>query len=329
MNIIIYGVEITQPGPPDVRMHICKDQTSLVEMALTLNPNYIIAHEGHAEWVLDVLRPNLQTPVIVVCEIETPQVTRDWTAKGAYTAWSRLKWEQLLHQLSDQPEEESEEIHKAGPTFERNARRTEIIAVGGVASGIGSTHLSVLIAAYLSRFFRTKVAILEYGSKPCFHQLDTLRNGQQQAFSRLRFEINNLTFLKAAHYSEYATEDFDYVVVDMGELEHTEDVSYFFKSSLPVLVASSRDWRVHELFNFCSKNSSFKQDRMCVAFPMGEEESLDFIRSVIKKRPLYSVPQHSDPFAKQSDTDESLESILYPLLPKKPRNGISRFFGGK
>ncbi|MDN4090891.1 hypothetical protein [Paenibacillus polymyxa] len=329
MNVLIFDLKVEGITPAALRVHSCEKAENLINMAITLDPEYIIIHADQADWLLDAYSksPNrLKADIIVVCPISTPQVIREWTSKGAAMAWNELNWENELHGLIDVPASSQTEVQHV---LEHSPGMSQIITVGSTYGGAGSTHTAFLLASFLARHCKTKVALVERGSNPCFHQLDEFHNGQKNSF-RPRFEIDRLTLFKGTGSSKWvdsATDDFQYVVVDMGDIEQSEDTQAFFRSSLPVLVASASDWRFQELHDFIKRNNVHRQDRMRIAFPMASDEAMDALTTVMKNRLLFSLPPHGDPFTRQEDTDEVLESILFPLMPKRSKGPLARLFG--
>ncbi|MGG1670004.1 hypothetical protein ACIFOE_05005 [Paenibacillus sp. NRS-1783] len=329
MNVLIFKLQTKGVTPAVLRVHACDNENDLVENAIMLNPEYIIVHSDHAEVVLGTcssLQEELQAQIIVVCPISTPQVIREWTSRGAAMAWHELNWEEQLYNLMDP-------LVNTPDTATQNVSEyvqgmSQIITVGSTYSGAGSTHTAFLIASFLSRYCRAKVALIERGSHASFHKLDECYHGQKNS-ARTRFDINKVTLFKAIGSAEWVdsiADDFPFVVVDMGDVEEIEEVQTFFRSSLPVLVASSSDWRLRDLGDFMNRNRSFRQDRMRIACPLGTKEAIDSLRKMMKNRMFFSVPQHDNPFESQEDTDEVMESILSPLLPKKGKSGLSRLF---
>lgn len=329
MNVLIFDLKVKGITPAALRVHSCEKAENLINMAITLNPEYIITHADQAEWLLDAYSTSqnrLKADIVVVCPISTPQVIREWTSRGAAMVWNELSWEDELHSLVDVPVPSQTEVQNVS---EHSSGMSQIITVGSTYGGAGSTHTAFLLASFLARHCKTKVALVETGSNPCFHRLDDFYNGQKNSI-RPRFEIDKLTLFKgngSAKWIDSATDDFPYVVVDMGDMEQSDDSQAFFRSSLPVLVASASDWRFQELHDFIKRNNAHRQDRMRIAFPMASDEAMDALTKVMKNRLLFSLPPHGDPFTRQEDTDEVLESILFPLMPKRPKGAFSKLFG--
>lgn len=339
MKIILFGLEQTLPAPAEFRLHRCTDIENLAQMLLGMTPEFVVVEEGKADLVLSALGDltgELQTEVIILCAITAVTTTREWVAKGARHVWPALRWEDKLSELSQSVHSSDQIDQNVSPgdsaSYERSQEMTQVIAVGGTYSGAGSTLMSLLVANFMARRYRTKVAVIECGNKPSFSQLDMFLNGHVGAVLRPRLEVGDLVLFKADSnnsYAYYAADDYPIVVMDMGDVDQSEDKEEFFKANLSILVASPNDWRMPELMNFCQRNSSYRQDRMRVALPMAEQESLDLVRGVLRDRLVFSVPQHVDPFDRNPETDECLEGILSPMLPKRVKTGFARLLGKK
>lgn len=324
MRVITCDLKTSKMILPNIELHTCDSVQEIPSLILLYKPDLVAVSDAVAEEVVN-LASEIGMPLItVVMEQLTSKAMRDWIAMGAKEVLSFSEWEQLMTSVSDSKEAAA----AVEMRFEQDLpRSTFVIGVGGVSDGLGTTHTSILIANYLSRTLKTQVAIWEAGLKPCFQFLDYTMNGEI-GINRPRFDMKNLTLFKAGvayHQMKSAAADFRYVVLDLGCINtDKERAEKFFNSDMPILVGSGIDWRFREIIQFCQSQQKISQEHWRVTLPLASVESTDDMIEFLKGRPVFSIPLHIKPFEPQEETDECMEAVLSPLLPKKRKH---RFFG--
>ncbi|MBA9086513.1 hypothetical protein FHR92_002991 [Fontibacillus solani] len=337
MNILIYDLELKQIAllNPGVQLLTCQDRESLEKRLLVTQPDYLILSEAEAEEILkwnNTLSED-DMSVIVVASGNNPQEVREWTKIGAHYVWAREEWEKQLdefisaHLLQHTPSRLHDDAIAVRSLDDWSDDDTLVIAVGGVYSGVGSTHTALLIANFLSRYTKQPVALWESTQRPTFEFLQYIKHGKNN--DSPKFKIGSVTYFKSevdATLIEDAADQFRYLVIDMGCIQECTQKELFFKSRLSVLVGSASEWRVQENIRFCGSYSQSKQNRWRIVLPLASPEAQEETAQMLSGRPVFSLPGHFNVFDQQDDTDQVLEGVLSPILPKKAKRKFSQLF---
>lgn len=326
MHILLVGVK-PEISDPHFKFHVCSTFEEVKESALILMPEYVLIHEKEARKLLPLAE---EIPVKFVVIIETSSLSttaiRSWTALGASDVWLGSSWQEKLLEAHIQGGAKPQQIEPPEMNFSRTGERI-VIAVGSVYEGAGSTHTALLIAHYLARHAKTKVAVWEGGIHPCFSFLEYIKEGDVS--NHPRYELNNVALYKA-EVSEYwigsLMSDYRYTVLDLGSLQGSKQADLFVQASVPVLVGSGSEWRMKELISFCREHSRVPQEYWRIALPLANDLNREMVAGCLSGRPVFSIPNHPDPFHPQVNTDELLEGLLSPVLQKPKKRGRSWFF---
>ncbi|MGG3278941.1 hypothetical protein [Paenibacillus solani] len=334
MRILTYDVENKDLSMPHIEIQSCESINDLIQNYMIFNPSVVVVSDNAASEVLEKFRSlKFQMNIAVITQNNDTRNIRSWISEGAAHVWSELNWmDELSEEFSQvKPLFSDEPVKEVSPlvdTFNSPSLVSYVIGVGGIYEGAGTTHTSIMIANYLSRATKTPVAIWEAGHKPCFHFLDYLKNGQFHQ-SRPRFELKNVTFFKeTTSYQQLRSvaNDFRFVVLDLGCLDqHKENTELFLDSDIPILVGSGSEWRMKEIMQFCQLHNKVAQDRWRITMPLARDEAVEEMGEALRGRPVFNIPFHSDPFDVQDDTDQVLEGVLSPILPKRKRRRFMNF----
>ncbi|ASA20267.1 hypothetical protein [Paenibacillus donghaensis] len=235
-------------------------------------------------------------------------------------------WQEKLLEVQHLVETNTQQVAVPELDFKRVGERI-VIAVGSVFEGAGSTHTALLIAHYLARYAKTKVAVWEGGSRPCFSFLEYIKEGNYS--NHPRYDLGDIALYKAEvseHWVGSLMNEYKYTVLDLGCLTSSNQAGLFVQASLPVLIGSGSEWRVKELISFCREYSRVPQDYWRIALPLANDQNQEMVAGCLSGRPVFAVPNHPDPFQLQTNTDELLEGLLSPILQKQKKRGFSRFF---
>jgi hypothetical protein len=327
MQVICCGLTLTQMPPAHLKLYFCTQAADVENLLLLMEPAYLIIAEQQAEAVLSQVKNN-GTEVIVVGE----QV-RYWTAHGASMVWDVKEWESTLQGLGKRSIQHEDQYSGHGKEHttsneDSSSPETMIIAVGSTNSGVGSTHTALLIGQYLAKYGKGNVAIWEAGANPCFEFLEYVQQGSYNGASY--FDYGNVTLFKSGknwNWMDIAMDRYAYVVLDLGDMQdQPEQVRLFLKSHLPVLVSSGSTWRMKDLIQFCREHTEARQERWRITLPLASKESRDEVAEILSGRPIFALPCHSEPLQASSETEQVLEGILSPILPKKTKKWLSHFF---
>jgi len=326
LHIVLVGVR-PEISDPHFKFHVCGTIEEVKESSLILIPEYVLIHEDQARSILP-LAEEIPVKFVVISETNSLSSTaiRSWTALGASDVWMNENWQEKLLEVHHLLESKPQQIALAEVNFNRVGERV-VIAVGSVFEGAGSTHTALLIAHYLARYAKTKVAVWEGGCRPCFSFLEYIKEGNYS--NHPRYDLNDIALYKSEvseHWVGSLMNDYRYTVLDLGSLHSTKQADLFVQASLPVLVGSGSEWRVKELISFCREHSRVPQEYWRIALPLANEPNREMLAGCLSGRPVFAVPNHPDPFLTQANTDELLEGLLSPILQKQKKRGFGRFF---
>lgn len=326
MHIVLVGVN-PEISDPHFKFHVCGTLEEVKESSLILMPNYVLIHEDQARSILP-LAEEIPVKFVVISEANSLSSTavRSWTALGASDVWMNESWQEKLLETHHLVEAKPQHIALPEMNLSRTGERI-VIAVGSVYEGAGSTHTALLIAHYLARYAKTKVAVWEGGNHPCFSFLEYIKEGDFS--NHPRYDLNDVALYKAEvseHWIGSLMNDYRYTVLDLGTLQTTKQADLFVQASLPVLVGSGSEWRVKELISFCREHSRVPQEYWRIALPLANEQNREMVAGCLSGRPVFALPNHPDPFQPQASTDELLEGLLSPILQKQKKRGLGRFF---
>ncbi|MEK8210556.1 hypothetical protein NST41_33725 [Paenibacillus sp. FSL L8-0696] len=333
MNVLLYGLNPTRLNSPSLKIRKCESLDELKELTVVLSPDYLLVEESMASEAVSLISAeDAFCPIIVVCTEDSAQKTRYWSSQGATSVWTMLDWQDKLSELQVSPimgiAKEEVLIPIPNNRFVMNdvSEETIVIAVGGIYEGAGSTHTALLVANFLAKNFKTKVALWEGGTRPCFRYLEYIQRGEVN--NKSRFEINDVTYFSGipSELAEAATENFRFFVMDLGSLNSDATFKLFNQAKVPILCASGAEWRMVELLQFCQRHSTTRQDRWKIVLPLASESSREETADCLKDRLVFSIPPHSDVYKTQLDSDQVLEGILGSVISGKKYKKKFGFF---
>jgi len=321
-HVLLYKFQLAKLSFPNVKNEVITSREELEKAISLKKPDLLVCLDIEADSIIDF---NEKIKIAILMDQVHASTTREWIASGVTNVWLKDNWiESLIAEYN------IELAPPAAPKMETvsDYRKTIVIAVGSVSKGIGSTHTSLLLANYLARHVKTTVGVWETGDNPCFDYLDHYLNGSISA-SRLRFDQKNVTLFKnrVTYQQMRSISEFSYHILDLGYVskENEERNNWFIEADVPILVGSGSEWRLGEILSYCMQNIEVPQDRWRIALPLAADQAVDALRSVLAGRPVFNIPDHKNPFGGQQDTDEVIESILSPILPKKQKKNLFGF----
>lgn len=243
---------------------------------------------------------------------------REWVSKGANSVWLTKDWETHLNERYG----ESEDSTGDERSKRYNGNQPITIAVGSTFRGAGSTHTALSIGKYLQKKYNAKVAIIECGKNA--KDFSHIKLAGVGIDSSLQFSWEQITFICSgldAKSLELATQNdqFDYVILDMGDLHQCEFSHMFFLSDLPILVGSFRSWRIASIYNILSNYSNYPQEDVRIVLS-GSEADCKGMRTLFQERMVFSLPNQPDPMEWEDRTEIYYDKILSPILPIKRKH---------
>ena len=197
------------------------------------------------------------------------------------------------------------------------------IGVMGCGRGVGTSHLAVALANYLTGVKRKKTALLEWNSHGDFQILERFagKNGRRQGEGQKktersrnksdRFRIMEVDYYKMADpsvLSHCLSRDYHYIIMDYGEA--TEESLYeCARCDRKILVGSLSEWKVEAFLEILEKTERRdKSWRMAVV--AGGEDTRKEIESMFRCR-LQRIPASVDAFRITQEEITCFETLLF------------------
>lgn len=221
---------------------------------------------------------------------------------------------------------------------ERMNMVTVEVGVGGVCSGVGTTHTALMLAYSLSSKY--KVAIVEQN-----HPYDNARGGHVHTFANIyrnlypdtyinsnvipRFTYKGIDFYPYCNYAQFSArfrDNYDFVIVDYGNEMADEN---FFRMGKRIVVASAAEWKIVELKRYVKevalKNSLESSINYLITFmPRNKMSEIRKICSVGGARAnVYEVPVCPD----WDMPTAQMEIIFNDILTNNQRRKRKMLFG--
>ncbi len=189
--------------------------------------------------------------------------------------------------------------------------RSKVVAVAGVASGVGVTH-SVMAMANCLRRGRLKVAVVELSGNRHFEAIERSYEGKGfDASSTEDFVIKSVTYYKQVkrhRLLEICQENYDVVLMDIGTnvSPYIED---FRMADYQIVVGRLIDWKVQEIYAFAIRNSGWLNDRSKWLLPFASKGE---VKEMINEGygVCVSFDFLKDPFVRSVETDNQVIQLF-------------------
>lgn len=200
---------------------------------------------------------------------------------------------------------------------------TITIAVMGVESKIGSTHLSILIANYLHRKGCT-VAIVEANSSNDFSYIESAYEGIRDFVNpTTQFSVNGVIYYKSSNkmdMSALLAIGYDYIILDIGGYEESEWSQEFYRANAQFVIGAGSEWRQPKIKQFRNAHKKVDQSNWYYCIPFVESISIADIRKELPGNLVFRIPAHPDPYKSQGESDAMLSKILKPYMGAKKKS---------
>lgn len=191
----------------------------------------------------------------------------------------------------------------------REGKNVQVIGVMGVQRGIGTTHSSLLTAAY----YRKKgyqVALVEWGEQEAFGKIKNMYEGGERT-SDEGFVIKRIhhypRFLEL-HLSRIRKEGFQVIVIDFGCYQESL-LRYYNELDLQLLIGQGIDWKVHEIDRVLSNISPHLRLDWKILLPFGDADEIHDVK-MLSKMKTYLVPFHKNPYQLSKEIYAELDVIF-------------------
>lgn len=138
--------------------------------------------------------------------------------------------------------------------------RNATVAVGiiGCDAGVGVTHLSIMLAGFISSKKRRKTAVVELNDSGAFDSMGVLCCGENynKYIEMPAFQIAGVDYycgITVQQYAQLFQLGYEYIVIDMGHL-WKENYYEFLRCNNKIMVGNCNEWNVLK-FEECIKAS--------------------------------------------------------------------------
>jgi len=224
---------------------------------------------------------------------------------------------------------DTEEIHwseepKTKVVYRDRILGQSLISIASISKGLGSTHTSILAAAYLNSM-GYKTEILECSATSnAFEQIENAYNGQKVNINNSKsFCIENVTYVKNISSDQVIEnlEDYTHIILDLGQFTEidTDFENEFLRSTVQILIAPGSLWKENEIQSFIKQNSFLDFSKIKFLIPFADRQQIDDLKNTFKdlNTEFYSVPLTTDPFYGTPQSDAIFEKIFNLPMNKR------------
>lgn len=175
----------------------------------------------------------------------------------------------------------------------------QVVGIAGIRRGVGTTHLCVMAANYLSGYKRKKTAALEWNGHGDFERIERVcrgSSGEKESFSVLE-----VLYYKNAGQKQLADcleAGIQYVIVDFGIYEESRRQD-FALCGKRILVGSFTEWQEEEFLQILGRKDSWEKRWIYVSVFGSWQMKKEAGKKL--RFPVLEIPYNSDAFTVTSD----------------------------
>ncbi|MBN2220977.1 MAG: anti-sigma factor antagonist [Vallitaleaceae bacterium] len=189
-------------------------------------------------------------------------------------------------------------------------KKVQVIGVMGVQKGIGTTHSSLLTAAYY-RKRGYQVALIEWGEQEAFTRIKTMYEGGGQIKNEEGFiikRIHHYPKFQEQHLNRIRKEGFHVIVIDFGCYQEAL-INYYNDLDMQLLIGQGIDWKVHEIDRILSNVSPQLCADWKILLPFGDEDEVYDVKKLSNLKTYY-LPFHKNPYQLSKEVYTQLDYIV-------------------
>lgn len=209
-----------------------------------------------------------------------------------------------------------------------------VVALLGVANGLGTTHTSFAIARYLSKLGSTVWVDLRPDSL-VYDRIRSMLEVPEEPDHDGEGESGRAVTWNGVHYwkrpphgniTELLKGDYRYIVLDLGIGDYEGAMEAFASSAVPILVASGADWRLEETLLWLRRSGLAPRPNWRVALPMSGRAAVTLLQVNLGVGKVYALPLQRDPFQLKGKLVEVLHELLSDITGLRIREKRRKFF---
>lgn len=135
----------------------------------------------------------------------------------------------------------------------KSNRKALAVGIMGTAEGTGATHLSIMLAVFLSAVAGGRVALAEMNGTGCIRQAGIiLSNNFHCKYNKIKKLISIHVQSDCSEVAGLMSGGYDYVVIDFG-CDFERSRQEFLMCGAKLVVGSLSWWKIHEYVGFAAR----------------------------------------------------------------------------
>lgn len=212
------------------------------------------------------------------------------------------------------------------------SRKAAVIAVLGVAAGLGTTHTSFAVSSFLAQ----KGATAWVDFSPDSLVFDRMRSMLDSKITAIPAQDEQFAFAwKDVHYwkrpmhgnmAELLRGAYQFVVMDLSIGGFENALDEFKHSDIPILIASGADWRLEDILVWIRRSGLQPEMKWRVGLPLAESSSAGLLQTSMGTGKVYGLPFQRDPFTRKGKLSERLGELLEDITNVRMKEKGRIFF---
>nr|WP_275444710.1 protein kinase [Paenibacillus sp. ACRRX] len=215
-----------------------------------------------------------------------------------------------------------------GGTSRTNGLGSIVIAVAGIASGVGSTHTSIMIAHMLAEK-KYSVCLVEASTASDYEKIECVYEGVDYGpMSTKRFKMRGVEYIKSCDIpsmAELLAAKPDYIIYDIGYYQRSDYYGEFLRAHIPIVVGAGSEWRQPHIMQFYQEQQNADYGRWILGVPFASKQVLQDIQKRVPKLRVKPIPYSPDPFHASEDVETRLMEFV-PLMTQESESLMKRWF---
>lgn len=204
---------------------------------------------------------------------------------------------------------------KQPPVSAKN--RATVVALLGVAAGLGTTHTSLAISSCLAR--KGSTAWVGMGPEsPVYERICSLldypvvSDSPGNTGTPLRWK--GIDFWQRPAQGNIAglhMQNYTFIVLDLGTGGYEGAIEEFTGSDIPLLLASGSAWRLEDTLHWLRRSRLTPKANWRICLPLAERSAADLLSSALGGSvKAYGLPLQRDPFQRSGKLVHALDKLL-------------------
>ncbi|MNO87007.1 hypothetical protein D3C76_784220 [compost metagenome] len=221
------------------------------------------------------------------------------------------------------------------PPLPLEKRKSMVIALLGIASGLGTTHTSFAVSSLLSQ--KGSTAWVDFS--PDSSVYDRIRSMVSTQITAVPSKEEQTAFSwRGVHYwkrpahgklGDLLREDYQFVVMDLGTGGYEGAFDEFKYSDMPFLIASGADWRLEDLLLWIRRTGLQPERNWRVGLPLAEHSSAQLLQTAVGTSKVFGLPFQQDPFKHKGELIEVIHEMFEEVLTSSNKVRSRGFFKRK